>query len=1161
MADTPDGKTYTPEPSSPDGLVTIGDDLTSEAKETLASYLSSLTADPMQGNAFPIEPDNPAEEFKLQNADGTPAEFETGGTDTTVGWTRSFPEGDTSSAAAVPKFETLSNSGKFDIGAPAGIGTLSDYVDKNSQTSGNDLLRSFVSTQENDSAGVGDTTGQNAFPNPTGAPDVQKKISMILTQGNRFDPTPSSSPYIEGGEMTEPGIPIEQGAFGVYDNTADRTSIGDLRKVALGMMLRATGHAYSGNPSSASVGPATGVQKGSSNVSTKRLMAASQWSAPDRPSLVDAELEYDDRTGDPLIPRPSVGQLNSYKEQFGKHVIRQMRVTIATLGELLIAAAIFAAVMTLLEVVYGSSAIPSGPHQMKKGMHRNRNLVQRTIASLGIPITTHPMWICVCYGIAAFFKIPESMLPPVPAPTPPGIPGTGPVTGIAAWFAVMVASAGASLVSIFFNMQYASGYYATILRVMRQDLERLLDIFGTLPTASPGAAAFAIYELISNLNSFASWRFFCTLAIMGDRWLQSKTRTFAEVASINNMPDNGQTRQAKSRVTTGNPALAWRHRSSPAVILLPHKLRGAYSMYGFSRQYAQRTMDKIGDTNSYNAGQPYTGQRRRVVSLDASGAPLNGRIPQWLRESVERELNSEYCPFYFHDLRTNEVISFHAFLEDLTDSYSVSYAESAGYGRIDPVKIYQNTTRSVSLTWTLVATSREDFDSMWWSVNKLVSMCYPQFSMGKPLQAGTKKFVMPFSQIPTASPVIRLRVGDVIRSNYSRFNLARIFGLSEGRPAHGVDAPGVTGATTDPADIEEGSNAPFDLSYTETMEEAAADAETATAMEIAAINMGRAMALSAEPTSPTDFAHGYQVYVEDYQATLQLGRAYLKANSSIGYTCYDTDDLPPSGLPTAYFPPPFQTNPAATHTQTTPWPTRTTMDGLVKIKGRRIVDPTDGDDEGLSMQVGMDAPYAEYAVQMADVADPADPYHPEAKGHFHTFIVTAADLYPVPPHVEPADATPDPVSLTRQVNDIYDFFHPDNNAIVRSFEAAGGQGLAGVITSFDMDWGEAMWDMSAMGRRAPQFIKCSISFSPIHDIVPGLDNNGAMRAYNYPVGKINSGLQEDFFDYGAARGVAGRLNTVPTNLPSSENSSPTQERFRDNVTNAYGFNADEPGID
>ena len=124
-------------------------------------------------------------------------------------------------------------------------------------------------------------------------------------------------------------------------------------------------------------------------------------------------------------------------------------------------------------------------------------------------------------------------------------------------------------------------------------------------------------------------------------------------------------------------------------------------------------------------------------------------------------------------------LGFHAFLGDLKDSYSVSYAESGGYGRIDKVKIYQDTTRSISLSWHMVATSTKDFDSMWWSLNKLISMIYPQFSMGKPVKAGSKKFIMPFSQIPTASPVIRLRVGDVIRSNYSRFNLARIFGLSE----------------------------------------------------------------------------------------------------------------------------------------------------------------------------------------------------------------------------------------------------------------------------------------------------------------------------------------------------------------------------------------------
>ena len=52
--------------------------------------------------------------------------------------------------------------------------------------------------------------------------------------------------------------------------------------------------------------------------------------------------------------------------------------------------------------------------------------------------------------------------------------------------------------------------------------------------------------------------------------------------------------------------------------------------------------------------------------------------------------------------------------------------------------------------------------------------------------SGDQKFIQPFSQIPTASPMIRLRVGDVIKSNYSKFGLARLFGLGQGAEAFNI---------------------------------------------------------------------------------------------------------------------------------------------------------------------------------------------------------------------------------------------------------------------------------------------------------------------------------------------------------------------------------------
>ena len=169
---------------------------------------------------------------------------------------------------------------------------------------------------------------------------------------------------------------------------------------------------------------------------------------------------------------------------------------------------------------------------------------------------------------------------------------------------------------------------------------------------------------------------------------------------------------------------------------------------------------------------------------------------------------------------------------------------------------------------------------------------------------------------------------------------------------------------------------------------------------------------------------------------------------------------------------------------------------------------------------GVPGSYPLYLVQYKDRDDLADPYAKSSqKKHYHTYVVTTDALRPIKPSIEPGKDAPDPtVTLDKQITDIHDFFNPDNNAIVRSFEAAGGRGLAGVITSFDMDWNEAQWDMQSIGRRAPTMIKCSIAFSPIHDIVPGLDNNGMLRAMNYPVGGIAGPLGTDFFDPGGIPG-------------------------------------------
>ena len=79
-----------------------------------------------------------------------------------------------------------------------------------------------------------------------------------------------------------------------------------------------------------------------------------------------------------------------------------------------------------------------------------------------------------------------------------------------------------------------------------------------------------------------------------------------------------------------------------------------------------------------------------------------------------------------------------------------------------------------------------------------------------------------------------------------------------------------------------------------------------------------------------------------------------------------------------------------------------------------------------------------------------------------------------------------------------------NNPITASYESGMSRGIAGFITQLDVNYGDSNWETSRIGSKAPMLVKVTINFSPIHDIVPGIDHNGMMRAPTYNVGRVNN---------------------------------------------------------
>jgi hypothetical protein len=116
------------------------------------------------------------------------------------------------------------------------------------------------------------------------------------------------------------------------------------------------------------------------------------------------------------------------------------------------------------------------------------------------------------------------------------------------------------------------------------------------------------------------------------------------------------------------------------------------------------------------------------------------------------------------------------------------------------------------------------------------------------------------------------------------------------------------------------------------------------------------------------------------------------------------------------------------------------------------------------------------------------PYNLVADGTtFKLFAGSAADAGASSPR-EPAENA-----------DLGAFLDAAANPVVRAFESTMGKGLAGFITQMDFQWlDQITWETE--GEKAPKACQITISYSPVHDIGPGLAHDGMNRAPIYGAG-------------------------------------------------------------
>lgn len=530
---------------------------------------------------------------------------------------------------------------------------------------------------------------------------------------------------------------------------------------------------------------------------------------------------------------------------------------------------------------------------------------------------------------------------------------------------------------------------------------------------------------------------------------------------------------------------------------------------------------------SSNANSYLTYHEKLIKQNEAIYQNKEKRLSKEHVKELEAIINSDYMPFSIQDLRTNELFKFHAFVENYSDSFNVGWEDAGmGFGRMDSIKTYKGTSRNISVDFWLISMSPDDFDYMWWLVNRLVALIYPQWSAPKPanlenqlnsgilmsqVNGNTFKgipFSQPFTQIPTGSPLIRLRLGDIFTSNYSKKGLARIFGFN----LKEKNIENFKFLITDIKDIKiDNKNEYTDIKLEGYQIFSNSDYED--------YKGGKTWGIFTN-LDQQDF-----INVDNKQIIMtsswkeKLGNISTLLQDKYSDFYYDTKDE--IDLNDINSPPKSKekrdknvAEPAINidYKKLIYVPINIVEEGeqktMILLYSVVIKKDSDGKlrkfNEVIKNNIAEDIKGA----LIAGVLEKAEKGYQELiqnSLNLKSFLSADGQL-----QVQTDEVSAGVVDVTANVV---------NNPIVKSFESTMGEGLAGTIQGFTINFDQNIpWEINP-GSRAPIAVKIGLQVSVIHDILPGLDHEGIMRAPTYRVGKLNN----DFFGNSVYQDIPGNV--------------------------------------
>ena len=106
-----------------------------------------------------------------------------------------------------------------------------------------------------------------------------------------------------------------------------------------------------------------------------------------------------------------------------------------------------------------------------------------------------------------------------------------------------------------------------------------------------------------------------------------------------------------------------------------------------------------------------------------------------------------------YHLASQQTVQFKAFISSYTDSFASEWNEESAFGRMDPIVIFNRTTRKISLGWDVPSYNIEESILNMNNASLLLQMLYPNYISPETDSA---------TNIINASPLVRLKFMNLI---------------------------------------------------------------------------------------------------------------------------------------------------------------------------------------------------------------------------------------------------------------------------------------------------------------------------------------------------------------------------------------------------------------